>query len=445
MGDTAVHRGGLPRLVIPPPGGRSPVSPVPSYILTRDTLSPFAYPQAGDSTRLYSANSTSKKIQRGQVTGQRLADAQGNMDVLRSRRYWKKWGNQAASDLMRQCAGSLRYEQQLVYSARLGTTTSRRPSCSSTETNLSLLTCSMPDASFVKQPERRARNTRRKPPRNSQPSTRPPSSRIKPDWERLVRQSTGGVLGRMLASTESSGYQTQSGGGGMLLQRRAAIMAYLDEDEWLLLQQTAFTRGLAGGGTRNLKSANSKSMPNIARAVYLDTHPRQYDFQPNSNDGDGFSSVSTSLERPVTSPSLKVCHIHRWNRPQSAPGRLALPKPVQQNKQLIRTRMSISGATSRCQTAPAHVRVRTGQRTHNTVRALQRLTGQGDPKHLLPNNHPDQKRFTASDYAHHPRYPQHVRIAPQLTQVIVSDVKKRMGRPRHHAVTKADIQVSQSK
>ena len=74
-----------------------------------------------------------------------------------------------------------------------------------------------------------------------------------------------------------------------------------------------------------------------------------------------------------------------------------------------------------------------------TLEALHKSTGVGSNTTEVVRVPGEYGRYTADDYARYPRYPQHVRIAPQLSRLIRDDIQDRMGRPRKHALRVRDI------
>ncbi|KAL8584011.1 hypothetical protein ACOMHN_048618 [Nucella lapillus] len=76
-----------------------------------------------------------------------------------------------------------------------------------------------------------------------------------------------------------------------------------------------------------------------------------------------------------------------------------------------------------------------------TTSALERVTGLGDDNEQRPYtcHLPEFPSYVNEDFAHQPKIPQKIRIAPHLSDVIKSDIKVRMGRPRYHEIRVHDL------
>ncbi len=83
---------------------------------------------------------------------------------------------------------------------------------------------------------------------------------------------------------------------------------------------------------------------------------------------------------------------------------------------------------------------RTGKQIYNTLMTLSRMTGYGDSTTIIARQ-VDERHFTDADYSKTTRYPQSIRVAPQLTQIIKGDIKSRMGQPRRKLIKERDVRI----
>jgi hypothetical protein len=76
-----------------------------------------------------------------------------------------------------------------------------------------------------------------------------------------------------------------------------------------------------------------------------------------------------------------------------------------------------------------------------TTSALERVTGLGDNNEQRPySSHMREfPNYIDDDFAFQPKIPQKIRISPQLSDVIKSDIRIRMGRPRYHEIREYDL------
>ena len=91
------------------------------------------------------------------------------------------------------------------------------------------------------------------------------------------------------------------------------------------------------------------------------------------------------------------------------------------------------------QTSEAAFSRRVGRRIRATVFALELMTGHGDSTDVVVDVIGDVGLYTRADFARTARYPQNVRIAPQLSDVIRANIRDRMGKRRVRPITVADI------
>ena len=80
-----------------------------------------------------------------------------------------------------------------------------------------------------------------------------------------------------------------------------------------------------------------------------------------------------------------------------------------------------------------------GRRIRATVFALECMTGYGDSTDVVVDVDGDVGLYTGADYARIARYPQNIRVAPQLSRVIQENIRARMGKRRIRPITVADV------
>ncbi|KAK7469524.1 hypothetical protein BaRGS_00036470, partial [Batillaria attramentaria] len=82
-------------------------------------------------------------------------------------------------------------------------------------------------------------------------------------------------------------------------------------------------------------------------------------------------------------------------------------------------------------------------RITTTTTALERVTGMGDDNEQRPYSCHLQEfpSYIDDDFALMPKIPQKLRISPQLSHVIKTDIQVRMGRPRYHEIRVRDLEL----
>lgn len=400
---------------------------------------------------------------RGGVTFDRAGlDEEG----IRTRRYWQRWGEKAAQELLQQPDeqdheyNMSAAQRQSVYSGRVGRSPSRvggtrhQSSTESIDTDISLLTCSSVGPSLSKR-RRQAKKIKEKKP---QP---PPVVEEKPDWVKLAKERRGGMLDRMLQKDVSAMQGTgrsHAPNVGSIAQRDSGIFNSAD---LALLQRCRQTREIKlldkSYSTENVLSHNPK-LEHRPGTVESRTSGR-----PNTSSTGGIQDKPQRLV--VTGRTLSPRQVASVSaqRPSSAnPGETRKQHGVHTVAATSRTAERIPGSpfcverpiTSSATTAARGIKLRSQsgpidikgkfsqkvkQRIQHTITALERVTGHGDPTDVIAKIDDDYGRYTASDYARLPRYPQNIRIAPQLSRVIKEDIRLRMGRPRRHEIRVSDL------
>ena len=107
--------------------------------------------------------------------------------------------------------------------------------------------------------------------------------------------------------------------------------------------------------------------------------------------------------------------------------------------QLNRKTTMLRFRKSSAQTSEAAFSRRVGRRIRATVFALELMTGHGDSTDVVVDVVGDVGLYTRADFARTARYPQNVRVAPQLGDVIRANIRDRMGKRRVRPITVADI------
>ncbi|OWF55265.1 uncharacterized protein LOC110462204 [Mizuhopecten yessoensis] len=82
-------------------------------------------------------------------------------------------------------------------------------------------------------------------------------------------------------------------------------------------------------------------------------------------------------------------------------------------------------------------------RIKSTTAALERVTGFGEENDFqrTVGRHEEFPFHIIDDYGLHPKIVQRIRISPQLSNVIQTDIKVRMGRPRYHEIRVRDMDI----
>lgn len=86
---------------------------------------------------------------------------------------------------------------------------------------------------------------------------------------------------------------------------------------------------------------------------------------------------------------------------------------------------------------------RATMRIRSTTAALERVTGFGEDNEFqrTVGRHEEFPFHITDDYGIHPKIVQRIRISPQLSNVIQTDIKVRMGRPRYHEIRVRDMDI----
>ena len=107
--------------------------------------------------------------------------------------------------------------------------------------------------------------------------------------------------------------------------------------------------------------------------------------------------------------------------------------------QLNRKTTMLRFRKSSSQASEAAFSRRVGHRIRATVFALELMTGYGDSTNVVVDVDGDVGLYTGADYSRIARYPQNIRVAPQLSRVIRANIRDRMGKRRVRPITVADI------
>ena len=386
-------------------------------------------------------------------------------DDIRTRRYWKRWGNRAAKELVKvidkeKLQRSVK-RRELVYSARVREPKYRKDSeesDGSSDTGISLLTTSSMAVDKVAFNDKaKKKNVKNK--ENEQ----------RVDWEKFARKRTG-MIDRMMRN-DASALGAMVGGdfSSVDVNARERAADIMSAEERRMLTQCAYRRGLEGSSksqsTENVITLWPKrpltgkpTRPILQNAMPPALRPasRTNTSRPQSRSSVTFSPIKSELlpsrgctptpanikqrlDKTKRSGSALIHHFPVANdRQNSSFSRSSkshsivsnsVPNSVKKYMEGVKGLPDFEGTFSR--------RVR--QRIRRTVSALDRIVGDGDELDMIAEIPGEKGRYTVDDYANRPKYPQRVLITPQLASVIKTDIKYRMGRPRLHQIKRHDI------
>lgn len=184
------------------------------------------------------------------------------------------------------------------------------------------------------------------------------------------------------------------------------------------------TRSKEAGGSSNVSEPGPEFRSDSPKVLTKDYVPKR----------PGSLPVHRSA-LPVESPQSRVTNKHFLPSPFSrdmVPSRISsVTAPVSRQQQELRDMLGGDGAFTQ----------KARQKIKRTFRALDAITGYGDPRDVMLPIAEEVNRYTSADYAKKHRYPQNIRIAPQLTKVIKEDIANRMGRPKQHEIKTNDVKL----
>ncbi|KAK2149445.1 hypothetical protein LSH36_452g01009 [Paralvinella palmiformis] len=353
-------------------------------------------------------------------------------EAARTTKYWESFAREATRELLKDV---IRPEDdnpqhRIMYSGRIGIEPKYPPKIAEDDesicTDLSLLTCSEL-AGRSERSERRGRRNRR---------TIEPDVDSKTNWAEVVKESYGGVLGRMLEKDAGSlhVFTNGSSSGGYGVLNKANISKLFSEEEQALLIRSAYVRGIKA----DKKSASTENIVSVFGSGG----------QPTVQDVGGFRkrmTTSRDTQQLLGSPDVGATR-----RSLSVPNEIHAAATKSRPNSEKRTRpRSIFGADEPLSTGyPVAMAKRDSEgdyarhvhaQIYSTVTALDRIAGLGDNTTDLNPIPEERGLYTDTDYGHVPRYPQNIRVAPQLVHVITSEVKRRVTQPRHYELRQQDV------
>ena len=345
-------------------------------------------------------------LRRGQPRRLNGGDVACDEEALETRLFWEKWGREAADALLKTVARDETPARQPVLSARCGTTSRfhrHRPSVDSVSTHLSLLSCSTGAAG-----ERVAATARTSTRPGRAASTRPDCAERADRWQQLTARLQTTALDRLISKDSSAlePYLTQRGPPSTQPTRAQQLDDVIDGSERRLLRDCSRSTGLAG-------RCKAVSVENV-----------------HCLDRDAARGAATTLgtqQRCRSAAFAGVCSNARHRTTSSA-----YRKPP--------TAASRSGPFGQ----PGYVNrdVKPSGGVHaDTLLALERMTGVGDGNDVIVKVDDERGRYVAADYAVLPRYPQNIRVARQLSDIIRKDLVARMGRHRNRDLSVKDLRV----
>ncbi|ELT94574.1 hypothetical protein CAPTEDRAFT_217077 [Capitella teleta] len=335
---------------------------------------------------------------------------------IKTRTYWEKWAAQAVKGIMEeihQVEEGLKLKQ-VLYSGRIGKEPrlTRSVSEESIATEISLLTCS----SLHKEQSATGRKKRKK---KSPEKKQGP----KPDWVKMARERRGYVLNKFIR---------RDAGMMDVYKGDQASSDVMTSEERALLTKAAYSKGLGGisksQSTENVLTHVLKPPPQRSSGGSTRRRWRRCE-SPRllASDADKKGKANRSHSVSIQNRSLTFLQ-------KKKPG--PLPSPFELAPRLPSSCSAHIGSDTLLNSQPDEAVL---TKLHATLGVLQRSTGYGDGCHVLSIMPDESGKFTDVDYAHIPRYPQNIRIAPQLSRSIREEVKQRVTRPKRNTVKIKDL------
>lgn len=373
----------------------------------------------------------------------RVDEAGLDAEGLKTKIYWETWAAQAVKGLLEEVQKGDQEEtvRRSVFSGKIGREPRivRSPSEESIATEISLLTCSSlakeePEPTRKKKKKRRKRSGEKTPP--------------KTDWAKMARERRGCMLSKLMKRDAGmvEAYMGTSGGN-------ADVMT---NEERTLLTEAAYSRGLKG-------SCKSMSTENVIS--FIPKHMKSHLRLSKSTLGKQSRDSVDSHLRPRTgslqnhSPSLKYIALSSKTKLRSSSAAPAVlggmngtDRMTSPNRHFSRKtaspfseepeipNMSIHGLNA-FKPIPRQPDISGIPKVKSALCALQRNTGYGDSCSVMNSMEDERGRFTEMDYGRLPKYPQNIRIAPQLSQVIHNEIKQRIIRPIDYTLKTKDLRV----
>ena len=346
---------------------------------------------------------------------------------------------------------------EIVFSGRLGGSKYLKHASSeeSIVTQLSLLTCSSGE-SVKSKAETISKKTRRKTRASGLREARAASSVAREEernrkWDQIAMRRKG-HLSRMMKQANALAMSTYTG----LIEEDDILYELLTEDERKLMARVGRTKGLRL--TSDLKK--SSSMTNIKDEL---TH-----FPQNI----AKERLYSAGVRPKTKAiNLEDIRQQRMNAKLAQMQKESKTKSAKNRRQSLVSELSdvTSGFSPRTPSMRSlspiepeerisiwkgdneilEMDLRQGltskatKKIKSTTAALERVTGFGE-HNSVPIKYGRNEEFpfhVEEDYGCYPKIVHRIRVSPHLSDVIKTDIKIRMGRPRYHEIRKRDIDV----
>lgn len=315
-------------------------------------------------------------------------------EALRTREFWENWGAEMTIKILRKRQMMIDKEEELLpqISGRIypEPRIPRRDSTESIATNLSLFSTSDTTVVDTDTPEIKIKASlkrRRKIKELKQALVK----EEKVDWEKLAREKSNSLLTKLMGGKKED---------------------HLSNEEWNLLMSCSKRRGLIG-------RQKSNSTANVLST--MEGSDEMYEWQIESINDNSFEfrlpeKRSLSVELGSVRSSFHADIDAQRAHLSTAPAR-----------------------TSNFSAEDPEHRKKIRQRVKRTLDSLSKITGFGDDKTVCRQNQEEVGKYTADDYSRTCRYPQRLKVAPQLAKVVKYDIIKRMGTPKLHKLSVNDI------
>ena len=361
-------------------------------------------------------------------------------EAIKTRKFWEKFAREASKDLLKDFGkqpDGIGHEQ-LLYSGRVGIEAKYPPNIPDDDsiiTEISLLTCS--DGKAAQNGVRRRR-------RQKKPDA---GGGKKASWADAARETYGGVLGRMLEK-DTGALQGLTAGDHAYGSLKSKLMSELlsEEEQGLLMKCGRTKPGV-------FSKDKSFSTENIMTCGGIKGRP------PSKQLNRQASKTSSGRETPAhgykatgrtPSPRAIARTLAQTKRAESIPVRIGSHSQVMpQRKRTSSSHQHViygnlpsesvapqpisQDHPSNMHTKHIHAQIQT------TVSALDRIAGHGDQTYEMKSIPEEKGLYTEADYSRIPRYPQNVRVAPQLVRVITAEMKRRASQPRQYELKKQDV------
>lgn len=335
-------------------------------------------------------NKTKKTARRKDTFGLSPAEE----EALRTREFWENWGAEMTIKILRKRQIDIDREEEALpqISGRIypEPRIPRRDSTESIVTNLSLFSTSDATEIDTDIPDIKVKtNLKRR--RKIKGIKQSLIKEEKVDWEKLAREKSNSLLTKLMGGKKDD---------------------HLSSEEWDLLMSCSKRRGLIG-------RQKSNSTANVLSAI--DGSEEMYEWQTEST-----RDYSVEFKLPETR-SLSV---------ELGSTRSNFHSDIDAQRGHLST---APAKTSNFSPEDREHRKKIRQRIKRTLDSLSKITGFGDDKTVCRQNPEEIGKYTADDYSKVCRYPQRLKVAPQLAKVVKYDIIKRMGTPKLHKLSVNDI------